>query len=171
MTGGQCEHEHPQMRRRGGAPSSERERGQMSLFAPGLARTKHHLTFCPAASDVPSTYPWAQALFVTQARAAPYDDLVATCLKDPSLKTCAAVLIERFCFENGVDPVTFAYIQGRLEAHMGYKVHALDLGMDFQCIDLTRLPQNALHELVKNAPTWEQAKRKRMRGEWVESSA
>ena len=143
----------------------------MSLFAPGLARSKHNLTFQPAASDVPSTHAWAQALFVAQARCCPYDDLVATCLKDPTLKTCAAVLIERWAFENGVDPGTFGYIQGRLEAHMGYKPHGLDLGMDFQCIDLTRLPQNALHELVKNAPTWEQAKRKRMRGEWVESSA
>ena len=157
------------MRRGGGAPSPERERGQMSLFAPGLARTKHHLTFCPAASDVPSTHPWAQALFVTQARAAPYDDLVATCLKDPSLKTCAAVLIERFCFENGVDANCFGYLHGRLEAHMGFEKHTFQ--MDTHCIDLTTLPQNALHELVKNAPTWEQEKRKRMRGEWVESSA
>ena len=142
----------------------------MSLFAPGLARSKHSLTFQPNASDVPSSHAWAQRLFVTQARAAPYDELVATCLKDPSLKTCAAVLIERWALENGVDPATFGYIQGRLEAHMGYKPHGLDLGMDFQCIDLTRLPQNALHELVKNAPTWEQAKRKR-KCEWVESSA
>lgn len=157
------------MRRRGGAPSPERERGQMSLFAPGLTRTKHHLTFCPAASDVPSTHPWAQALFVTQARAAPYDDLVATCLKDPSLKTCAAVLIERFCFENGVDANCLGYLMGRLTAHMGFDKHTLQI--DIGCIDLTRLPQNALHELVKNAPTWEQDKRKRMRAEWVESSA
>ena len=157
------------MRRGGGALSPEGERRrQMSLFAPGLARTKNHLTFCPAATDVPSTHPWAQGLFVAQARCANYDDLVATCLKDPSLKTCGAVLIERFAFENGVDANCLGYLIGRLEAHMGFEKHTLQI--DIHSIDLTTLPQNALHELVKNAPTWEQDKRKRMRGEWVESS-
>jgi len=143
----------------------------MALFVTGLARSKNHLTFQPNASDVPSTHAWAQRLFVTQARGAPYDDLVQTCLKDPSLKTCAAVLIERWALENGVGPKEFGHLMGELQKATGYDTVAFVARCQEQgFIDLTTLPQDVLRELVANAPTWQQETRKR-KCEWVESSA
>lgn len=144
----------------------------MALFVTGLARSKNHLTFQPNDSDVPSTHEWAQRLFVTQARGAPYDDLVHTCLKDPSLKTCAAVLVERWAFENGVDPEMFGSLMGELQKATGYDTAAFVARCQEQgYIDLTELPQDVLRELVANAPTWEEQKRKRKRKrEFVESS-
>ena len=144
----------------------------MALFVSALARSKHNLTFQPNASDVPSSHAWAQRLFVTQARAAPYDQLVQTCLKDPSLKTCCAILVERFCIENGVGPKEFGHLMGQLQALTGYDTVAFvarcqELGY----IDLTTLPQGVLRELVANAPTWHNQKRQRKGIEWVESSA
>ena len=144
----------------------------MALFVTGLARSRNHLTFCPAASDVPSTHAWAQRLFVTQARTAPYDDLIHTCLKDPSLKTCAAVLVERWALENGVGPKDFGFLMGELQKATGYDTVAFVARCQEQgYIDLTELPQDVLRELVANAPTWEEQKRKRKRKrEFVESS-
>ena len=142
----------------------------MALFVTGLARSKNHLTFQPNASDVPSSHAWAQRLFVTQARGANYDDLVQMCLKDPSLKTCAAVLIERWALENGVGPETFGHLMGELEKATGYDTTTFVARCQEQAyIDLTELPQGVLRELVANAPTWEQQKRKR-KCEFVESS-
>ena len=143
----------------------------MALFVTGLARSKHSLTFQPNASDVPSSHAWAQRLFVTQARTAPYDDLVQTCLKDSSLKSCAAVLVERWALENGVGPKEFGHLMGQLQALTGYDTAAFVARCQEQgFVDLTELPQGVLRELVANAPTWEQAKRKR-KCEFVESSA
>jgi len=144
----------------------------MALFVTGLARSKHSLTFEPNASDVPSSHAWAQRLFVTQARGAPYDDLVGTCLKDPSLKSCAAVLVERFCIENGVGPKEFAHLMEELHKATGYDT--ANYVARFQAvgfIDLTELPQGVLRELVAHAPTWHHQNQKRKRIEWVESSA
>ena len=144
----------------------------MALFVTGLARSRNHLTFFPAASDVPSSHAWAQRLFVTQARTAPYDDLIHTCLKDPSLKTCCAILVERFCIENGVGPKDFGFLMGELQKATGYDTVAFVARCQEQgYIDLTELPQDVLRELVANAPTWEEQKRKRKRKrEFVESS-
>ena len=144
----------------------------MALFVTGLARSKNHLTFQPNASDVPSTHAWAQRLFVTQARTAPYDDLIHTCLKDPSLKTCAALLVERWALENGVGPKDFGFLMGELQKATGYDTVAFVARCQEQgYIDLTELPQDVLRELVANAPTWEEQKRKRKRKrEFVESS-
>ena len=144
----------------------------MALFVTGLARSKNKLTFQPNASDVPSTHEWAQRLFVTQARGAPYDKLVHTCLKDPSLKTCAAVLGERWAFENGVGPKEFGHLMGQLQALTGYDTVPFVARCQEQgFIDLTELPQDVLRELVANAPTWEEQNQKRKRKrEFVESS-
>ena len=144
----------------------------MALFVTGLARSKNKVTFCPAAPSMPSSHEWAQRLFVTQARGANYEDLVQTCLKDPSLKSCAAVLVERFCLENGVGPKAFGHLMGELQKATGYDT--ANYVARFQAvgyIDLTELPQGVLRELVANAPTWHNQKRQRKGIEWVESSA
>ena len=125
---------------------------------PTMARAKHGVVFAPWGTREADrgAVPQGHLLFVTQAREVEYDELVRTWRADAGLKTCAAVLVERFCFANGVDAEMLADHLRRLEFGNEFVEFWHRLGH----VDLTLLPRDALHMLVRELPVWHEAMRR-----------
>ena len=138
----------------------------MPLYAHGIARKKHGLTFKPLARHKRATNTWAHGVFVAHARAVEYEKLARTCVAAPSLTTAAAVLVERFCCDNGVTPALFAQLLEKLQAFTGHDVGEFAAGAA-DGVDFTELPADALHQLVLHAPTWLHQIKPRSRTEWT----
>ena len=125
-----------------------------------VARSKQGLglTFEPCAKDADGEVPRGHTWFLSEARSVKYDTLVDTCLSDPSLKTCAAVLIERFCFDRGITRSTFLQLLRNLEGDPSPEIAALyNRCKDSGYVDLTTLPEAMLQRIVLDIPTWYEA--------------
>ena len=122
-----------------------------------VARSKQGLglTFEPYAKNADGEVPRGHAWFVSEARSVKYDTLVDTCLADPSLKTSAAVLIERFCFDRGIARGTFSQLLRNLQDDPSPEMAALyDRCNGTGRVDLTTLPEATLQRIVLDLPTW-----------------
>ena len=123
---------------------------QVARSKPGLG-----LTFEPCAKDADGEVPRGHTSFLSEARSVKYDTLVDTCLSDPSLKTCAAVLIERFCFDRGITRGTFLQLLRNLQGDPSPEIAALyDRCNGTGRVDLTTLPEATLQRIVLDLPTW-----------------
>lgn len=125
---------------------------------PTVPRAKHGVVFAPwGTRDAErGAVPQGHLLFVMQAREVEYDNLVQTCLADAGLKTCAAVLVERFCFANNVDAEMLADHLRRLEQGDQFVEFWHKLGH----VDLTLLPRDTLHTFIRELPVWHEAMRR-----------
>ena len=86
-----------------------------------------------------------------------YDQLADTCVADASLKTCAAVLVERFCFEKGFDKDMLHRHLHRLGEKTAFPAEAfIELCEREGYVDLTRIDEHSLHTLVMELPLWHQ---------------
>jgi len=122
-----------------------------------VARSKGGLglTFEPCAKDANGEVPRGHAWFVSEARSVKYDTLVDTCVADPTLKTCAAVLIERFCFDRSIPRGTFMQLLRNLQGDPAPEIAALyDRCNGTGYVDLTTLPEPTLQRIVLDLPTW-----------------
>tara|TARA_B100000519_G_scaffold41233_1_gene31329 strand:+ start:56 stop:493 length:438 start_codon:yes stop_codon:yes gene_type:complete len=123
---------------------------QVARSKPGLG-----LTFEPCAKDADGEVPRGHTSFLSEARSVKYDTLVDTCLSDPSLKTCAAVLIERFCFDRGITRGTFLQLLRNLEGDPSPEIAALyNRCKGTGYVDLTTLPEAMLQRIVLDLPMW-----------------
>ena len=138
----------------------------MPLYQHGIERKKHGLTFKPLARHKRATNTFAHGIFVAHARAVEYEKLARTCVATPSLTTAAAVLVERFCVENGVTPALFAQLIEKLQACTGHDLSEFAAGAA-DGVDFTELPAGVLHQLVLHAPTWLHHIKPRSRAEWI----
>lgn len=122
-----------------------------------VARSKPSLglTFEPCAKNADGEVPRGHAWFLSEARAVKYDTLVDTCLADPSLMTCAAVLIERFCFDRGITRGMFSQLLRNLQGDPSPEMAALyDRCDGTGYVDLTTLPEATLQRIVVDLPMW-----------------
>lgn len=122
-----------------------------------IEREKNGISFAPHAKNADGCSPRGHGLFVEQAREVSYDQLVDTCVADASLKTCAAVLVERFCFEKGIDkPMLHRHLH-RLRDETGFQADQyIDSCEKDGHFDLTRIDQHSLRTLVMELPLWHQ---------------
>lgn len=119
------------------------------------------VVYAPRAADEHGASPQGHGWFLAEARKLKYDTLVETCMADASLKTCAAVLVERFCMQKGIDKAT-------LEGHLRQLEHGdqfVELWHERGELDLTRLPRDTLRTLVCELPAWHEALRRDRRAQ------
>ena len=138
--------------------SAPPHRPNMPLYTKvSIEREKNGITFAPHAKNADGCSPRGQVLFVEQARDVSYDQLVDTCVADGSLKTCAAVLVERFCFEKGLDKNMLHKHLHRLGDETAFPAEAfIDVCEREGFVDLTRIDQHSLRTLVMELPLWHQ---------------
>lgn len=122
-----------------------------------IEREKNGITFAPLAKDADGCSPRGHGLFVEQARDVSYDQLADTCVADSSLKTCAAVLVERFCFEKNLDKQMLHKHLHRLGDETAFPVEDfIELCEREGYVDLTRIDEHSLRTLVMELPLWHQ---------------
>ena len=139
-------------------PSLPPHRPDMPLYTnASIEREKNGITFAPHAKNADGCSPHGHLLFVEQARDVNYDQLADTCVADASLKTCAAVLVERFCFEKGFDKDMLHRHLHRLGEKTAFPAEAfIELCEREGYVDLTRIDEHSLHTLVMELPLWHQ---------------
>ena len=125
-----------------------------------VAHVKNGIVFAPRSRGADGASPQGQALFLTNARAVDYNQLVDTCVAAPELKTCAAVLLERYCIDNRVDKAMLQQLLKHPKDVTAFDCAALLARWDSEGeVDFTTLPQDTLHSLVLGFPLWHEALR------------
>ena len=134
----------------------------MSLLDPyQAAREKHGIVFAPRSRGADGASPQGHSLFLTNARAVDYNQLVDTCVSAHELKTCAAVLLERYCMDNRVDKAMLQQLLKHPKDVAAFDCAALLARWDSEGeVDFTTLPQDTLHSLVLGFPLWHEALRR-----------
>lgn len=124
------------------------------------AREKHGIVFAPRSRGADGASPQGHALFLANARNVEYNQLVDTCVAAPELKTCAAVLLERYCADNRVDKAMLQQLLKHPKDAAAVDCAALLAHWDSEGeVDFTTLPQDTLHSLVLGFPLWHEALR------------
>ena len=125
-----------------------------------VARAKHGIVFAPRSRGADGASPQGHALFLTNARAVDYNQLVDTCVAAPELKTCAAVLLERYCADNRVDKAMLQQLLKHPKDAAAVDCAGLLARWDSEGeVDFTTLSQDTLHSLVLGFPLWHAALR------------